>query len=144
MTTIYWAGNVPIAPETMAACVQKWIRSSFLCIENPREIRIESYVQNNLRVKDFIDEGRLAPIYDRITAGDYLMIQFYQNSTEGLFLERETEGHLHQFANVAHNKGAFPVLIVPDHRKPMADELVKLIWETGTVIADFSDMEEVL
>lgn len=40
---------------------------------------MENHAKNGRSTKSFIDESRLTPIYDKITAGDFLFIQFGHN-----------------------------------------------------------------
>ncbi|MFQ7239162.1 MAG: hypothetical protein ACLRP8_09305 [Roseburia intestinalis] len=87
-------------------------------------------------IKSFIDESRLTPIYDKITAGDFLFIQFGHNDEKKNDPERYTDPHsdymvnLEKFVNAARNKGAWPVFITPLERRCFIDEEHLDIGET--------------
>ena len=86
------------------------------------EYTVCDYAKNGRSTKSFIDEGRLAVIYDRITAGDYLFICFGHNDEKKEDASRYTEPfgdyqiNLEKMVNVARNKHAYPLLITPLER----------------------------
>lgn len=92
------------------------------------QVQIENYAENGRSTKQFIDEWRLATIYDRIHAGDFLFVQFGHNdekaSDPARYTDPETDfpANLERFVNVARNKGATPVFITPltryDRQRP--------------------------
>lgn len=70
-------------------------------------------------VKGFVSCGCLAPVYDRLTAGDVLLVQYGQNDMDAenstCYAQpgAEFEGYLERFVNVARNKRATPVFLAP-------------------------------
>ena len=86
------------------------------------EYAVKNHGKNGRSTKSFIDEGRLAVVYDQITEGDFLFIQFGHNDEkkEDPLRYTEPEGdysiNLEKFINVARDKKANPVLITPIER----------------------------
>lgn len=119
MVTIYWAGDSTAAQNSIATWPQTGIAQEFERFVKPHEVRVENHAVNGRSTKSFIDEGRLAPIYDRITKGDFLFIQFGHNDEKPEDPTRYADPdsgypeNLEKFVNVARNKGATPVLITP-------------------------------
>ncbi len=119
MTTIYWAGDSTVKQNSIATYPQTGIGQAFERFVNPREVRVENHAENGRSTKSFIDEGRLARIYDRITAGDFLFIQFGHNDEKpedpSRYADPEIDfpENLIRFISVARNKGATPVIITP-------------------------------
>lgn len=119
MITIYWAGDSTVKQNTIATYPQTGIGQMFERFVKPHEVRVENHAENGRSTKSFIDEGRLAPIYDRLTKGDFLFIQFGHNDEKPEDPTRYADPdvgfpeHLEKFVNVARNKGATPVLITP-------------------------------
>ena len=87
------------------------------------DVIISNHAKNGRSTKSFIDESRLPAIYDQITEGDFLFIQFGHNDEKKADPARYTEPfsdykiNLGKFINVARNKKAFPVLITPLERR---------------------------
>ncbi len=119
MTTIYWAGDSTVKQNTIATYPQTGIGQVFERFVKPHEVRVENHAENGRSTRSFIDEGRLAPIYDRITKGDFLFIQFGHNDEKAADPDRYADPergfpeNLEKFVNVARNKGATPVIITP-------------------------------
>lgn len=119
MITIYWAGDSTAAQNSIATWPQTGIAQEFERFVKPHEVRVENHAVNGRSTKSFIDEGRLAPIYDRITKGDFLFIQFGHNDEKPEDPTRYADPdsgfpeNLEKFVNVARNKSATPVLITP-------------------------------
>lgn len=119
MITIYWAGDSTVKQNSIATYPQTGIGQEFERYVKRCEVRVENHAENGRSTKSFIDEGRLAPIYDRITKGDFLFIQFGHNDEKAEDAsryadpERTFPDNLEKFVNVARNKGATPVLITP-------------------------------
>lgn len=69
--------------------------------------------------KRFVNQGRLAKVYDQLTAGDMLLVQYGANDMDAKDMTGysqpgdEFEGYLERFVNVAHNKRATPVFLAP-------------------------------
>ncbi len=95
------------------------------------DVVIYNHAVNGRSTKSFIDESRLAPIYDEITKGDFLFIQFGHNDEKINDTSRYTDPHgefvtnLGKFVNVARNKGAYPLFITSVERR-LFDENGKL------------------
>lgn len=119
MTTIYWAGDSTVKQNTIATYPQTGIGQAFERFVRPHEVRVENHAENGRSTKSFLDEGRMAPIYDRITRGDFLFVQFGHNDEKPEDPTRYADPdsgfpeNLTKFVNVARNKGAIPVLITP-------------------------------
>lgn len=115
---IFWAGDSTVAyngGSTYPQCglgqgIRPFLR---------REVGLENHAINGRSTKSFLDEGRLAPIYDRMTAGDFLWIQFGHNDEKKTNPARYTEPfgeyreNLCKFIAAARNKKARPLLITP-------------------------------
>ncbi len=119
MITIYWAGDSTVKQNTIATFPQTGIGQAFERYVKPHEVRVENHAENGRSTKSFIDEGRLAPIYDRLTKGDFLFIQFGHNDEKPEDPTRYADPdsgypeNIEKFVNVARNKGATPVIITP-------------------------------
>lgn len=119
MITIYWAGDSTVKQNSAATWPQTGIGQEFERFVKRCEVRVENHAENGRSTKSFIDEGRLAPIYDRITKGDFLFIQFGHNDEKPEDPTRYADPdsgfpeNLEKFVNVACNKGATPVIITP-------------------------------
>lgn len=127
MKTIYWAGDSTVQYNNIMTYPQTGIGQVFnLFVKS--DVRIENHAKNGRSTRDFIDESRLAVIYDRITEGDFLFIQFAHNDEKKENPARYTEPfsdymiNLEKFVNVARNKKAHPVLITPVERRCFIDE----------------------
>ena len=79
MTTIFWAGDSTVKQNTILTYPQTGIGQMFDRFIRRYEVVIDNHAENGRSTKDFMDEGRLARIYDRITEGDFLFIQFGHN-----------------------------------------------------------------
>ena len=119
MTTIYWAGDSTVKQNSIVTYPQTGIGQALQRYTRLREVVIANHAENGRSTKQFIDEWRLACIYDRITAGDFLFIQFGHNDEKAedpaRYADPQTDfpANLEKFVNVARNKGAYPVLITP-------------------------------
>lgn len=122
MATIYWAGDSTVQYNNITTYPQTGIGQVFHLFLKP-EVKVENHAQNGRSTKSFIDESRLPAIYDSITEGDFLFIQFGHNDEKKEDPERYAEPfsdfmvNLEKFVNVARNKKAFPVLITPVERR---------------------------
>ncbi len=127
MATIYWAGDSTVQYNSIKTYPQTGIGQVFHLFLKP-DVKIENHAKNGRSTKSFIDESRLVPIYDRITEGDFLFIQFGHNDEKKEDPARYTEPfseymvNLGKFVNAARNKKAFPVLITPLERRCFVDE----------------------
>ncbi|MBO5056058.1 MAG: rhamnogalacturonan acetylesterase [Lachnospiraceae bacterium] len=122
MATIYWAGDSTVQYNDIITYPQTGIGQVFHLFVKP-DVKIENHAKNGRSTKSFIDESRVPAIYDKITKGDFLFIQFGHNDEKIQDPERYTEPYsdfmvnLEKFVNVARNKKAFPVLITPLERR---------------------------
>lgn len=127
MATIFWAGDSTVQYNDITTYPQTGIGQVFHLFLKP-EVQIENHGKNGRSTKSFIDESRLTPIYDRISEGDFLFIQFGHNDEKKEDPARYTEPfseymvNLGKFVNVARNKKAWPVLITPLERRCFMDE----------------------
>lgn len=119
MTTIFWAGDSTVKQNSIATYPQTGIGQMFHRYVRNMQVQIENYAENGRSTKSFIDEGRLAVIYDRMRMGDFLFIQFGHNDEKAddpvRYAEPETAfpANLEKFVNAARNKGAIPVFVTP-------------------------------
>ena len=129
MQTIYWAGDSTVKQHSVAVWPRTGIAQEFDRFLKRGAVRVEDHAEDGRSTLSFIDEGRLAPIYERITRGDFLFIQFGHNDEKAEDPARYTDPdtafaqNLEKFVNVARNKGAIPVIITPVtrcHRKDAA------------------------
>lgn len=127
MATIFWAGDSTVQYNSILTYPQTGMGQVLNLFLKP-EIRIENHAKNGRSTKSFIDESRLTPIYDKISEGDFLFIQFGHNDEKKEDPARYTEPfseymqNLEKFVNVARNKKAYPVLITPVERRCFLDE----------------------
>lgn len=137
MITIYWAGDSTVKQNSIATYPQTGIGQAFERFVKRCEVRVENHAENGRSTKSFMDEGRLAPIYDRITKGDFLFIQFGHNDEKSEDPSRYAEPehafpeNLEKFVNVARNKGATPVFITPVtrfHRGDASEQYRHVRW----------------
>ncbi len=122
MRHIFWAGDSTVACNKFATFPQTGIGQA-LDRYTAADVVICNHAVNGRSTKSFIDESRLATIYDEITEGDYLFIQFGHNDEKINDPARYTDPHgefitnLGKFVNVARNKKAYPVFITSVERR---------------------------
>jgi lysophospholipase L1-like esterase len=122
MRHIFWAGDSTVATNKASTFPQTGIGQAFDRY-TAMDVAVCNRAVNGRSTKSFIDESRLAPIYDEITKGDYLFIQFGHNDEKKQDPSRYTDPHgefivnLGKFVNVARNKGAYPVFITSVERR---------------------------
>lgn len=127
MPTIFWAGDSTVQYNDITTYPQTGIGQVIHLFLKP-EIKVSNHAKNGRSTKSFIDESRMVPIYDKITEGDFLFIQFGHNDEKINDPTRYTEPdgeykvNLGKFINVARNKKAYPVLITPLERRCFAEE----------------------
>ncbi len=128
MTTIFWAGDSTVKQNTILTYPQTGIGQMFDRYIKRYFVNIENHAENGRSTKDFIDEGRLARIYDRIQKGDFLFIQFGHNDEKitdpNRYTDPDTEfcENLARYVNIARNKQATPVFITPVARRLFAQK----------------------
>lgn len=80
---------------------------------------IMDFTSADWSAKGFVSRGCLAAVYDRLTAGDVLLIQYGRHDMDrenlACYSDPETEfaGYLERYVNVARNKRATPVFLIP-------------------------------
>ena len=131
---IYWAGDSTVKQNNFTSYPQTGIGQGMTLFVK-KHIRIENHAENGRSTKSFLDESRLAVIYNELSEGDFLLIQFGHNDEKREDPSRFTEAfgefqeNLERFVNVTRNRGAHPVLITPlsrrkfdtDHKTIQAD-----------------------
>ncbi len=130
MRHIFWAGDSTVACNKINTFPQTGIAQAFdrFCAA---DVVIYNHAVNGRSTKSFIDESRLATIYNEISKEDYLFIQFGHNDEKINDPSRYTDPHgefitnLGKFVNVARNKGAYPVFSTSVERR-LFDENGKL------------------
>lgn len=127
MATIFWAADSTVQYNDITTYPQTGIGQVMHLYLKP-EVKISNHAKNGRSTKSFIDESRMVPIYDQITEGDFLFIQFGHNDEKINDPTRYTEPkgeymvNLGKFINVARNKKAYPVLITPLERRCFVEE----------------------
>ena len=127
MPTIFWAADSTVQYNDITTYPQTGIGQVMHLYLKP-EITVSNHAKNGRSTKSFIDESRMVPIYDQITEGDFLFIQFGYNDEKINDPTRYTEPNgeykvnLGKFINVARNKKAYPVLITPLERRCFVEE----------------------
>ena len=118
MSRIYYAADSIVAQKNIFTYPETGI-GQMLPLYLKRTVRIQNHAENGRSTKSFIDESRLAAIYNDIREGDFLFIQFGHNDEKQADPNRYTEAYgdyqinLEKFVNVARNRKAYPVLITP-------------------------------
>lgn len=126
MAVIYWAGDSTVKQNGVATYPQTGIGQVFHRYLRP-DVRVENHAENGRSTKSFLDEGRLAPIYDRMRAGDFLFVQFGHNDEKREDPARYTQPrgtfsqNLACFVNAAANRQAHAVFITPLTRLRFGD-----------------------
>ncbi|MBP3610453.1 MAG: rhamnogalacturonan acetylesterase [Lachnospiraceae bacterium] len=117
-TRIYYAGDSIVAQKSIYAYPETGIGQA-LPLYFKQECKIQNHAINGRSTKSFIDESRLAAIYNDIREGDFLFIQFGHNDEKKEDPTRYTDPfgeyqvNLEKFINVARNRKAYPVLLTP-------------------------------
>jgi lysophospholipase L1-like esterase len=116
--SIFWAGDSTVKENDFTTYPQTGIGQG-MHLFTKKEVLINNYAENGRSTKNFIDESRLAVIYDEIRKDDFLFIQFGHNDGKiedpNRYCEAfgEYQENLEKFVNVARNRKAHPVLITP-------------------------------
>lgn len=122
MPTIYWASDSTVQYNDINTFPQTGMGQVLHLYLKPNVI-IKNHAKNGRSTKQFLSEGRLIPISEQISEGDFLFIQFGHNdakvSDPNRFADPDTEyrTNLKIFVNTAREKGAYPVLITPLMRR---------------------------
>lgn len=127
MKTIFWAGDSTVKQNSILTYPQTGIGQMLDRYLQKGSVSVSNHAENGRSTKSFFDEGRLAAIYDDITCGDFLFVQFGHNDEkqEDPLRYADPDGefcdNLERFANCARNKHAIPVFITPVTRRGFAD-----------------------
>ena len=127
MRHVFWAGDSTVACNKFNTYPQTGIAQTFDRYTK-EDVVIVNHAVNGRSTKSFIDESRLAAIYNDITEGDYLFIQFGHNDEKIKDPARYTDPHgefivnLGKFVNAARNKKAYPVFITSVERRLFDEE----------------------
>lgn len=126
MDRIFWASDSTVKQNDFTAYPQTGIGQG-MRLYIKKEIEILNYAENGRSTKTFIEESRLAAIYNEIKEEDFLFIQFGHNDSKiedpnrYTYAYGEYQENLEKFVNVARNKKAHPIFITPLCRRYFAD-----------------------
>lgn len=118
MARIYYAADSIVAQKNIFTYPETGI-GQMLPLYLKRSVFVQNHAENGRSTKSFIDESRLAAIYNNIREGDFLFIQFGHNDEKQADPSRYTEAfgdyqtNLEKFVTVARNRKANPVFITP-------------------------------
>ncbi len=118
MAKIYYAADSIVAQKNMFTYPETGLGQA-LPLYLKRNVYLQNHAENGRSTKSFIDESRLAAIYNDLREGDFFFIQFGHNDEKLTDPNRYTEAfgdyqvNLEKFINVARNRKAHPVLITP-------------------------------
>lgn len=149
MRTIYWASDSTVQYNDILTFPQTGMGQVLNLFLKP-DVIVSNHAKNGRSTKSFIDESRMVPIYDRITEGDFLFIQFGHNDekindpTRYTDPEGEYRVNLEKFVNVARNKKAFPVFITPLERRCFLEDGTLGPGEHGPYVAAMKKTAEQL
>lgn len=124
---IYWTGDSTVKENDFTTYPQTGI-GQVMKLFLKKEVLIKNCAENGRSTKSFINESRLATVYNEIREGDILFIQFGHNDAKREDANRFTEPfsdyqeNLERFVNVARNRKAYPVFITPLCRRWFLDE----------------------
>ena len=127
MRVIFWAGDSTNTCNKAHRFPQTGIAQAFDRFTAP-DVVVYDHAVNGRSTKSFIDQGRLAVIYDEIRKGDFLFIQFAHNDEKQTDPERYTDPdttfieNLGKFVTVARNKWAYPLFITPVERRTFGED----------------------
>ena len=119
MTTIFWAGDSTVRQNSIHTYPQTGIGQVFERFTRRYHVQIENHAENGRSTKSFLDEGRLAPICQRMQPGDFFFIQFGHNDQKAEDPSRYAPAdtvyadNLRLFIRAAKLRGGYPVLITP-------------------------------
>ena len=134
MARIYYAGDSTVAQNTFLSYPQTGIGQA-LPLFLKREHIVQNHAINGRSTKSFIDQGRLASIYNDIRKDDFLFIQFGHNDEKNDDASRFTDASkpitdqtsfkyslYENYIKLAEEKGAIPILATPIVRANKKDD----------------------
>lgn len=160
MITIYWAGDSTVKQNAILTYPQTGIGQEFERYVRRCEVRVENHAENGRSSRSFIEEGRLAPIDERLAEGDFLFVQFGHNDEKQADPARYADPdaafpeYLEKYVNVARSRGATPVFITPVtrfHLGEASEEYRHVRWREamirtgerlGVAVIDLTAMSE--
>lgn len=140
MNTIFWAADSTVQTNNITTYPQTGMGQVF-SLYIKEEYKVDNHAKNGRSTKSFMDEGRLQVIDEKISAGDFLFIQFGHNDEKIADPTRYTEPfssykeNLKIFINVARKHGAYPVLITPLERRCFDENGILGEGEHGDYVA---------
>lgn len=135
--TIFLIGDSTLADKQLKAAPETGWGTAFAGLIDQGAARVENHAMNGRSTKSFLSEGRWANIADKLTPGDYVLIQFghndqkIQDSTRYAAAESTYQDNLRRFITETRAKGAIPVLITPVVRRRF-DEQNQLVHTLGS------------
>ncbi|MBQ8149420.1 MAG: rhamnogalacturonan acetylesterase [Clostridia bacterium] len=162
MPAIFWIGDSTVQHNSLLTYPQTGIGQVFDRFIRTPQAHIENHARNGRSTKSFLEEGRLAPVCQRLREGDFLFIQFGHNDQKqedpARYAPADTAyaDNLRLFIRTARLRGATPVLITPltrcNHRQlppdrqfaPWVAAMKRVGEETGTAVIDLTRMSEEL
>ncbi|MBQ7557853.1 MAG: rhamnogalacturonan acetylesterase [Lachnospiraceae bacterium] len=127
MRVIQWAGDSINTTNKYKTYPQTGIAQAFDRYTK-EDVVIYNHAINGRSTKSFIDQNRLAVIYDELSSGEYLFIQFGHNDEKKADPLRYTDpqgeykDNLAKFVNVARDRGAHPLFITPLERRQFLED----------------------
>lgn len=147
MANIFWAGDSTVQTNYIMTYPQTGLGQVF-SLYVKESVEIYNYAKNGRSTKNFLDEGRLELIRERITKDDFLFIQFAHNDEKKEDPSRYTEpfstymDNLKIFTDMAKSRGALPVLITPLERWCFVDGKYLGIGEHSDYVAAMKQTAE--
>ena len=123
---IFWASDSTVKTNDFTTYPQTGIGQA-MPLFLAKNVIVHNHSENGRSTKSFIDESRLATIYNELRKDDFFFIQFGHNDgkkeDEARFTEPygEYQSNLEKYINVARNRNAYPVLITPLCRRWFLD-----------------------
>ena len=160
MSAIFWIGDSTVQHNSLLTYPQTGIGQVFDRFIRTPQVHIENHARNGRSTKSFLEEGRLAPVCQRLREGDFLFIQFGHNDQKqedpARYAPADTAyaDNLRLFIRMARLRRATPVLITPltrcNHRQlppdrqfaPWVAAMKRVGEETGTAVIDLTRMSE--
>lgn len=124
---IFWTGDSTVKENDFTSYPQTGLGQGMRLFLK-KDIIIKNHAENGRSTKSFMDESRLAKVYEEIRENDFLWIQFGHNDAKIEDPTRyckafgEYQENLERFVNVARNRKAVPLLITPLCRRLFGED----------------------
>ena len=120
--TVFLAGDSTMAPKQENKRPETGWGEQLQKRFDEKKLRIDNHAANGRSTKTFISEGRWQTLIDKVTEGDYVLIQFGHNDQSKDKGERYTppddfRHNLERFIAEVRAKKATPVLLTPVMRR---------------------------